>query len=443
MPGDARHRVGTSRQIRRHYQKNGPRVSEAEVRRAQRGCELQQRAERIQKAERQRKINQRKKEEKEQKDREARKRMGIPEPAIGCVGPSQIRMSQFFGREERRKEGKAHVTTHEEASTLAAALANIDWDALNEEDSDVDIDQHKVNICRARNNAVSHGKPASQTIKGQSSSTSSGAQGIHLQEKQEEKKKKDCEPPAAVKAVLKSNQTPQSRMDGIDSLPSAMQNDTEAHLPAHLSQAEVIVRIDEPWDEETELVEDWNNFLVSNTQIEREISLVSGQKLPMTQSSSPMSSFPDLDSTDEEPSDPPSPGPTQRVAANANNEEERKSSRSPSRLGYMPTHASAERVHLLQRPSKAIIKGCSGIVQSPRIESAHQTAISDRFSDFDDPELDDLLQEYPTSTAKPQQLELQPSRPIQTACLETPTSVCYALPDDFLMSTQELRDFTE
>ncbi|KAI9704919.1 MAG: hypothetical protein M1836_006699 [Candelina mexicana] len=442
MPADARHRVGTSRQIRRHYQKNGPRVSEAEIRRAQRGCELQQRAERIQKAERQRKINQRKKEEKEQKDREARKRMGIPEPAVGYVGPSQIRMSQFFGREGRRKEGKAQVTTHEEASTLAAAIASIDWDALNEEDSDVDIDPHKVNILRARNNFVSNGKPESQTIDGQSPSANSGAQAIHLPEQQEEKKK-DCEPLATVNAVLKSNQIPQSRIDGIDSLPSVMQNDTEAHLPAHLSQAEVIVRIDEPWDEESELVEDWNNFLVSNTQIEREISLVSGQKLPMTQSSLPMASFADLDFTDEELSDPPSPGPTQRVAANANDEEERKGSRSPSRLEYMLTHTSAERVPLLQRPSKAVMKECSGIVQSPRIESAHQTAISDRFSDFDDPELDDLLQEFPTSTAKPQQLELQPSRPIQTACLEMPTSLCYALPDDFLMSTQELRDFTE
>ncbi len=442
MPADAQHRSGTSRQIKRAYQKAGPRVSEADIRRAQRGNELQQRAERILKAERQKKINQQKREEKEKKDREARKRMGIPEPTIGFVGPSQIRMSQFFGQEGKRKEGKAGVTTDEEPSDVAAAIANINWDAPHAEDPDADFDQQLEDICRERESAtVSIGRPGSQTIKGRPSSSLLGPDARHVPE--EKDGEEDYKVPAAVTTVQKSSPTSQRRIDGVDSPSIITQNGVGAHRPTHLSQAEVIVRIDEPWDEEIELVEDWNDFLVSNSQIEREISLEAGQKLPMSQRSFPISSFPEMDFTDEELSDLPSPSSTHDVVANAKGAEKAMNLRSPKGLHYIQSHDFVEGVRPLNGPSRATTEEHSKIEQSQEIGLPNQTAINDGSSDFDDSELDDLLQACPTPTKKVQQQDSKALLPNQPARPETVQSLCYALPDDFLMSTQELQEFTD
>ncbi|KAI9717905.1 MAG: hypothetical protein M1812_004432 [Candelaria pacifica] len=441
MLADARHREGTSRQIKRAYQKSGPRVSEADIRRAQRGNELQQRAERIQKAERQRKVNQQKRHEKEQKDREVRKRMGIPEPAIGCVGPSQIRMSQFFGREGNRKEDEAIITANDVTSTGSTALASLEWNTLQGGDLDVEFDQPLEQGFGERNSFASIGRPASQPVREDPCSSRLGAKAKDMPVVVKDQEGV-CKPQATDETVQKSNRTSQRRTDDKDNFPSADHNDIETHLAAHLSQAEVIVRIDEPWDEESDLVEDWNHFLVSNTQIEREISSMDGLKQPMSQDMLPKSSFSDLDFTDEELSDFGAMG---NVETDSHDKEKEKILRSSNRLCYTSSHGFSESARPSSIANRTISKQFNEIEQSRSKESPHQTAINDRSSDFDDPELDDLLQEYPTSriTVKAQQRDSKVSRSLQPVCQDTTESLCYALPDDFLMSTQELREFVD
>lgn len=88
-------RPQTSRQARRAYQKAGgaPRLSEVELRRLERSAELQDRAARIKAHNDRARENKRKKAEK----LEARKRMGLAEPAKIKIGPSQLSLGAFVG----------------------------------------------------------------------------------------------------------------------------------------------------------------------------------------------------------------------------------------------------------------------------------------------------------------------------------------------------------
>ncbi|KAL9011521.1 MAG: hypothetical protein Q9173_003648 [Seirophora scorigena] len=94
-------RPQTSRQARRAYQKAGgaPRLSEVELRRLERSAELQDRAARIKAHNDRAKQNKRKKAEK----LEARKRMGLAEPAKIKIGPSQLSLGAFVGAGIMRK----------------------------------------------------------------------------------------------------------------------------------------------------------------------------------------------------------------------------------------------------------------------------------------------------------------------------------------------------
>ncbi|KAL8695606.1 MAG: hypothetical protein Q9224_003304 [Gallowayella concinna] len=102
------HRPQTSKQAKRAYQKAGgaPRISAAQQRHIERAAELQERAERIRLHNLRAKENKRRKAEKLEKEREARKRMGIDDPVKNDVGSSQLRLGAFVivGKKPRKEE---------------------------------------------------------------------------------------------------------------------------------------------------------------------------------------------------------------------------------------------------------------------------------------------------------------------------------------------------
>ncbi|KAI4199896.1 MAG: hypothetical protein LQ346_002505 [Caloplaca aetnensis] len=104
-PQAASLRPQTTRQARRAYQKAGgaPRLSAVELRRLERSAELQERAARIKAHNDRARENKRKKAEKLEKEREARKRMGIPEPTKFKIGSSQLCLGAFVGAGIKRK----------------------------------------------------------------------------------------------------------------------------------------------------------------------------------------------------------------------------------------------------------------------------------------------------------------------------------------------------
>ncbi|KAL8853591.1 MAG: hypothetical protein Q9221_001577 [Calogaya cf. arnoldii] len=100
------HRPQTSRQAKRAYQKAGatPRISAVEQSRIDRAAELQDRAARIRLHNVRARENKRKKAEKDEKDRELRKRMGIPEPSKFSIGPSQLSLGAFVAGGLKQKK---------------------------------------------------------------------------------------------------------------------------------------------------------------------------------------------------------------------------------------------------------------------------------------------------------------------------------------------------
>ncbi|KAL8754349.1 MAG: hypothetical protein Q9199_004420 [Rusavskia elegans] len=100
------YRPQTSRQAKRAYQKAGatPRISAAEQRRIDRAVELEDRAARIRLHNVRARENKRKKAEKDEKDREIRKRMGIQEPSKFKIGPSQLSLGAFVAVGPKHKK---------------------------------------------------------------------------------------------------------------------------------------------------------------------------------------------------------------------------------------------------------------------------------------------------------------------------------------------------
>lgn len=107
-PTPLTHRPQTLRQAKRAFRKSAGQVqlSESEKAAIQRRMELQERADRIKERETRRKANIKKREEKKQREREARHRMGIPSPPSKegiQVGPSQLHLSNFICAGVKRK----------------------------------------------------------------------------------------------------------------------------------------------------------------------------------------------------------------------------------------------------------------------------------------------------------------------------------------------------
>lgn len=102
------HRPQTLKQAKKAYRKAGAtvRLSESEKAVLERRAVLQERADRIKEREARRKANVKRKEERVQKEREARHRMGIPTPPAKegiQVGPSQLHLSDFVYAGVKRK----------------------------------------------------------------------------------------------------------------------------------------------------------------------------------------------------------------------------------------------------------------------------------------------------------------------------------------------------
>lgn len=110
-PTPLTHRPQTLKQAKRAYRKSGGTVllSESEKAMLERRAVLQERADRIKEREARRKANLKRKEERVQKEREARHRMGIPTPPPKegiQVGPSQLHLSGFMYAGGKRKMGE-------------------------------------------------------------------------------------------------------------------------------------------------------------------------------------------------------------------------------------------------------------------------------------------------------------------------------------------------
>lgn len=113
------HRPQTLKQAKRAYRKSGGTVclSESEKATLERRAVLQERADRIKEREARRKANLKRKEERVQKEREARHRMGIPTPPPKegiQVGPSQLHLSGFMYAGGKRKMGEKDEEKEEE-----------------------------------------------------------------------------------------------------------------------------------------------------------------------------------------------------------------------------------------------------------------------------------------------------------------------------------------
>ena len=111
-PTPLTHRPQTLKQAKKAYRKAGAtvRLSESEKAVLERRAVLQARADRIKEREARRKANLKRKEERVQKEREARQRMGIPTPPAKegiHVGPSQLDLSEFiYGGVKTMREGE-------------------------------------------------------------------------------------------------------------------------------------------------------------------------------------------------------------------------------------------------------------------------------------------------------------------------------------------------
>ncbi|CAF9943191.1 MAG: hypothetical protein ALECFALPRED_010777 [Alectoria fallacina] len=112
-PTPVTHRPQTLRQAKKAYRKSGGtvRLSESEKAILERRAVLQERADRIKEREARRKANLKRKEERVQREREARHRMGIPTPPAKegiQIGPSQLHLSEFMyvGVKREREDGE-------------------------------------------------------------------------------------------------------------------------------------------------------------------------------------------------------------------------------------------------------------------------------------------------------------------------------------------------
>ncbi|KAI4210295.1 MAG: hypothetical protein LQ351_006819 [Letrouitia transgressa] len=125
-------RPQTLRQAKRAYQKSrsSARLSDIDRRRLQREAELQERASRIKLQEERARENKRKKLEKLEREREVRKRMGIPEPEKAYIGPSQLRLGAFIKAEKgidyvEEKENMKPLQVYDEEKPSSQNLSQL------------------------------------------------------------------------------------------------------------------------------------------------------------------------------------------------------------------------------------------------------------------------------------------------------------------------------
>ncbi|KAL8903393.1 MAG: hypothetical protein Q9171_007422 [Xanthocarpia ochracea] len=243
------YRPQTSRQARRAYQRAGatPRITPAEQRRLDRAAELQERAARIRLHNVRARENKRKKAEKEEKDREIRKRMGIQEPAKFKIGPSQSSLGSFVDVGPKHKQPGSLETEIAECSSPCTPTKN-----TKVEDISMDCPSlsklSENRDCTKTDATVVPSKPPERCC------TSQQTVGPH-----------DSPPSQKVQSttmVLSPTLMPPP--------PPRLSSKTSASKPVpticpHLSEPIAAAAVAAP-------NLDWDTFLDSNTQVEREIS---------------------------------------------------------------------------------------------------------------------------------------------------------------------------
>ncbi|KAL8808151.1 MAG: hypothetical protein Q9182_000215 [Xanthomendoza sp. 2 TL-2023] len=239
------YRPQTLRQAKRAYQKAGgaPRISAAQQRRIERAAELQQRAERIRLHNLRAKENKRRKAEKLEKEREARKRMGIDEPVQNDVGPSQLRLGAFVAVGKKPKE--------EEPCPPASPC----------KDEDIAVE------CPNTEPAVREAVPS---IKPEHVPLQSGTPAL-------------CSPPKTsivspirnlARTAVKKEVTPRPRLMPPPPRPPLKKVSLNPTAQSRVQPPKIVPLCS--------VETDWDLFLDSNTQVEREISGPQAKSLPVS-----------------------------------------------------------------------------------------------------------------------------------------------------------------
>ncbi|KAL8743872.1 MAG: hypothetical protein Q9190_003826, partial [Brigantiaea leucoxantha] len=258
-PAASSYRPQTLRQAKRAYQKSsGPRLTEIERRRLARDVELQARADAIKAREERAKENKRKKAEKLERDRETRKKMGIPEPVQNHVGPSQLSLGDFVkaGMKRDREE-------------LEENKENIEPSAVKQEEKHITSQRHSFS---PQAPATTRPNCASCTIslcqeqktspKRSSTSLSASSHRPHMISKPLARANPAQAPPST--CIQKDPQPARTIRKPLSVISPNISMPPPPRPPQHGN-------IRSPKLSKTP-VDDWDCFLDTNTQIEREIS---------------------------------------------------------------------------------------------------------------------------------------------------------------------------
>ena len=135
----------TSREVKRDFKKNGPRLPEHELRRLERGAILDERAAKFREQEERRKQAKKKREEKERKEKLARKQLGVS-LATQMIGfnhtQAQLKrgMEAFLGYKKRdeEEEKKREMELRKKLEDVVDQVEKEPWDDDDDDDEELD-----------------------------------------------------------------------------------------------------------------------------------------------------------------------------------------------------------------------------------------------------------------------------------------------------------------
>ncbi|KAI4205923.1 MAG: hypothetical protein LQ350_000108 [Teloschistes chrysophthalmus] len=257
-------RPQTSRQAKKAYQKAGasPRLSAQEKRRIERNAELAARAERIRIHNLRAQDNKRKRAEKLEREREARKRMGIPEPVKENVGPSQLRLGSFLTAKSNLKKVK------EECDFPLSPPEEFFKDEEEDDYNDSKNPVLKKECLDEPTNALLGSKALSSSIVPTCTPLNVDA-GKASKAPTPQTPKSVQTKPTLRKDVEKKSTSPASLMPPPPRPPQRAKPQQVSSIPGPTIKS----RCEVPSVASSDSVEtDWAAFFTSNTQVEREIS---------------------------------------------------------------------------------------------------------------------------------------------------------------------------
>ncbi|KAL8670178.1 MAG: hypothetical protein Q9168_005275 [Polycauliona sp. 1 TL-2023] len=241
------HPPQTSRQAKRAYQKAGgtPRISAAEQRRIDRAVELEDRAARIRLHNVRARENKRKKAEKEEKDKELRKKTGKPEPSKFRVGSSQLSLGSFVAVGSKPKSSEPVQHQLAECSPLCTPTERTKTEDISLDCPDMPEMSNPPNPVKIETTAVPS-KPFESCCN--SPHTVTPQDGIPRQK------------------VGNTTKVPLTTL--MPPPPPRMSSKTKVIKPATTPRRALF----KPFVAPAAMDSDWDMFLDSNTQVEREIS---------------------------------------------------------------------------------------------------------------------------------------------------------------------------